>query len=171
MFYFIYILVPLIFLILLISTLVSTLMGGPFVWTNETNIENMLKLAGNIKGKKIADLGSGDGRLVIAFAKKGATEAHGYEINPLLFLWSRVKIRVNNLQNVAFIHFGNFWGQDLSKFDIVVNYGLSFLMYKLEKKLENELKRGAKVIVHAYKFPFWKEDRKLGAIRLYVVGN
>ena len=39
-------------------------------------IESMLALAEIKPGEKMADLGSGDGRIVIAFAKAGA-EAHG----------------------------------------------------------------------------------------------
>jgi hypothetical protein len=163
------IIVSTVFLILLISTLIPTLMGGPYVATNDSNIKNTLKLAGDVKGKKMADLGSGDGRLVVAFAKKGVKEAHGFEINPFLVLWSRFLIRRKKLNSVAFIHLTNFWKQDLSKFDIVTDFTVSFLMFKLEKKLKNELKRNARVIVHAFKFPFWKERKKLGAVRLYVV--
>ena len=46
-------------------------------------IDRMIKLLNIKPGEKAVDIGSGDGRVVIALAKAGA-EAHGYEINPLL---------------------------------------------------------------------------------------
>src|SRR3989344_9046692 len=52
------------------------------------------------KGEKVIDLGSGDGRLMIAFAKKGCS-VEGVEINPILVLISKIWIRKAGLKDKA----------------------------------------------------------------------
>ena len=82
--------------------------GAPFEPTSDRKLKIMMKLAKVKKGEKAVDHGSGDGKIVIALAKAGA-EAHGYEINPLLVLFSRYKIKKAGLKGKAFIHWKNFW--------------------------------------------------------------
>ena len=71
----------------------------------------MADLAEIAPGEKAADLGSGDGRVLIALAQRGA-EAHGYEVNPVLVAIARRNIRSQGLQGKAFVHWGNFWRQE-----------------------------------------------------------
>jgi Xaa-Pro aminopeptidase len=68
--------------------IVGGIRGAPFVLTGSRTVKTMTALANIQPGEKAADLGSGDGRILIAIARAGA-EAHGYEINPFLVLWSR----------------------------------------------------------------------------------
>lgn len=103
-------------------------------------------------GKKAAELGSGDGRIVIALAKKGA-ETHGYEVNPFLVYKSRKNIRKAGLENRAFIHWKSFWDVDLSAYDVITTFQVSFIMKKLEAKLMKELKPGSLIISHHWTFP------------------
>src|SRR3989344_831629 len=69
---------------------IDTFLDLPYVATKKEKIETIIKLA-QIKPHETAiDLGSGDGRLLLAAAQKGA-RAIGYEINPFLVLLTRVK--------------------------------------------------------------------------------
>ncbi|MBU4142330.1 hypothetical protein KKE99_05680, partial [Patescibacteria group bacterium] len=62
--------------------------GAPYVPIPKNGLDKMVEFA-NIKfGQKAVDLGSGDGRIMIAMAKAGAI-VHGYEINPLLVWWTQ----------------------------------------------------------------------------------
>jgi Protein-L-isoaspartate carboxylmethyltransferase len=79
------------------------LRGAPYIPTKREGVIKMLKLARVRPGCKALDIGSGDGRLVIALAQAGA-EAHGCEINPVLVWWSRRKIKAAGLEGRAFIH-------------------------------------------------------------------
>lgn len=126
----------------------------------------MIELSELKPGEKAADLGSGDGRIVIAMARIGAI-AHGYEINPFLVWWSRYKIRRAGLQDQAFIHLGSFWSKDLSKFDVVTVFGTTHIMKGLEKKLKKELKSNARVISYVFAFPSWEYAQKESAIFVY----
>lgn len=140
--------------------------GAPFVATPSATVQKMIRLADIKPGEKAVDLGSGDGRLAIALAKAGA-EAHGYEVNPLLVFWSRRKIKRAGLKKRAFIHWRSFWNEDLSSFDVVVLYGVSLMMRRLEKKLEGEVKDGTRVVSYAFDFPDWEPEKKENGIYFY----
>ncbi len=136
---------------LIICLLVRPIIKGAIYFpTQEYNLEKIISLADMQKGRMV-DLGSGDGRVVIAFAKKGI-EAHGFEINPILVLISKWWIRKKGLQKKAFVHWKSFWREDLSKFDLIYVYGFYHIMNSLGKKLERELKPGKKIISNIYRF-------------------
>ena len=129
--------------------------GAPYVPSRKKDIEKMISLAEMKPGDKVVDLGSGDGRIIIAFARKGV-EAHGYEVSPALVLWSRLKIYFLGLSDRAFIHYGNFWNTDLSKFNTVILFGFSKIMKDIEDKLKKELTPGSKIISNTFKLPNWE---------------
>ena len=144
--------------------------GAPYVPTSGERFKNVLDLAQIKKGDRAIDIGSGDGRLVIAFARAGA-EAHGWEINPLLVLKSRRLIKEAKLEDTATIHWGNFWNADLSGFNVVTLYGMSHIMGRLEKKLSQELAAGSRVISAYFTFPNWEIKRKQGDVYLYELSQ
>jgi hypothetical protein len=160
------ILIPII-IVLSFFYIIPWLFGAPFEPTHEKKLKKILKLANVKKGEKIAELGSGDGRIVIAFAQKGA-EAHGFEINPFLVFLSRRKIKKLGLTGKAFIHWKNFWKADLSKYDKIILFQFSIIMGQLENKLKKELKPNAKVISYYWKFPKWKYANRIENIFLYL---
>lgn len=141
--------------------------GAVFAKSSPEIIKKIIFLADINSAKKAVDLGSGDGRLVIAMAKAGA-EAHGYEINPFLVLLSRRNIRKAGLSGRAFAHWKNFWNEDFSEFDIVTIYGISYIMKKLEAKLKKELRPNAKVISSYFIFSDWPYSKKEDNIYLYL---
>jgi len=140
--------------------------GVPFVPTSRKRVETMLRLAGDVRGKRVVDLGSGDGRLVIAFASEGA-EAHGYELNPVLVWFAHIRIVLQGLQGRAYVHWGDFWRPDMSDFDIVVVYGFRSTMRELEKKLKRELSENALILSNGFTFPTWSPVKEEGGIYLY----
>lgn len=144
----------------------SALFGAPFQPSSDKEVKEIMELANVKKGQKTADLGSGNGKIVIEFAKRGA-EAHGFEINPLLVLLSQKRIEKLGLQKNAFIHWKNFMKQNFSDFDIITSFQINYIMPDLEKKLMNELRQSSKVVSNTWKFPTWKPKRKLGHVYLY----
>lgn len=153
----------LIYIILLLSY--SLLRGAPYAALSHNRISTMLKLL-NTEGGKFSDIGSGDGRIVIAAAKQGV-DAYGYEINPLLFLISKNKIRKDKLSN-AKIYLKDYWRSDFSVYNYVTVWGIPHMMKPLEKKLLLELKPGAKVVSNHFRFPNWKYEKKENDIYLYI---
>jgi ribosomal protein L11 methylase PrmA len=128
----------------------------------------MVDLAGVLPGEKAVDLGSGDGRVLIALARRGA-EAHGYEVNPVLVLLSRRNIRRAGLEGKAFAHWGSFWRVDLSRFGLVTVFQVDFVMGRLETKLKRELADGARIVSHHWRFPDWPPETAQGDMYRYRV--
>lgn len=144
----------------------SVINGAPYVPTRAFIVEKMLEGVG--PGMKLVDLGSGDGRIVMAAARKGA-EAVGFEINPILVLISRWRIRRRKLS--AKVYWKSFWQADLSPFDVVTVFGITKIMPGLEAKFRKELKRGACIVSYAFALPTWPQTEKHDSLYFYRKEN
>lgn len=152
--------------ILVLVTFMTMFWGAPYVPSSNETVARMMKLAGIKPGQKTVDLGSGDGRVVIAMAQQGA-QAHGYDNNPLLVYLARRNIRRAGLAHTAFIHWGNFWKVNYSSFDLVTVYAMPYIMGRLYRKLKKELKPGANILSNAFEFPHQKPVKKDRVLYLY----
>lgn len=153
-------------ILLLAFILVIMLRGAPYMPSQGKTVRQMVAMAGVLPGERAIDLGSGDGRVVIALARAGA-EAHGYEINPLLVWLGRREIRRAGLGDRAFIHWKDFWSVDFSAFDVVTVFGISHIMRVLGRKCRKELKGGARVVANSFPFPKWPQAKRVGEVYLY----
>lgn len=142
--------------------------GAVYVPSKDQAIQTMIKLGKVKKGTKSVDLGSGDGRVVAAFAQAGA-EADGYEINPWLVFKAKRLLRNLGLQSQTNIRMQSYWDVNLGEYDVVSVYGITYIMEGLEKKLRSELKPGAIVVSNYFKFPNWKPTREVNGVRQYLV--
>lgn len=134
---------------------------APYVPTQMKLIFEVLKLAGVKKGKVFYELGSGDGRVVIAAAQLGA-KANGIEQSWLRVWLSRINSRrVGTNKETHFCH-GNIFDRNYYPADIVYVYLLQKAVDKLEGKLKEELNKGAVVITQTYHFKNWKPFKKIG---------
>ena len=140
---------------------------GPFfVPTKRKHVPRIIEMLAIKAGEKIVDLGSGDGRLMIAIAEAGG-EAHGYEHNPLLVMRSKKNFEKLGLSDRAFVYMSNFWDADVSQYDAVVIYGISYIMPRLERKLRAELRPGARVVSYSFPFPNWQHEKADRRVYLY----
>lgn len=134
-------------------SMLSFLFGAPFVSSGSGVAGAALKLARLKKGEKFYDLGSGDGRVAFAAAALGA-EAVGVEINPVLWLLSTLIAFVSR-RRARFV-LGNFFSVNLRDADVVFLYTWQGTTERIEGKLKRELKKGARVVSHRFKFANWK---------------
>ena len=151
---------------LLIAQFLSLFTGAPFVPSSNARVERMLALAAIRPGMRVADLGSGDGRIVIAAAAAGAI-AEGWEANPLLVWWSRLSIWRRGLSGRACIHHGSYRGQDFRAHDHLFLYVLVKEMARIEQWLPAAIGPKTQVIVHAFPFPTWTPGQKDGTLYRY----
>lgn len=146
--------------------------GAPFVpsFQKESGIdfESLFDTLRERGVKRIIDLGSGDGRVVIEFAQHGFT-ATGIELNPLLVLWSRRKVRQAGLQGEARIKWGNFWNTDLKEYDAVFMFQFATANKLLAKKLKEELNKGSVVISAGFELPGSILVKKVSPFFLYEI--
>ena len=130
----------------------------PFVPSPQVVVEKMIELAGVKKGDVVYDLGSGDGRIVIAAAKKGA-KAVGFEIDPDLVGESRANIQKAGFQEMAEIRNQDILTVDLSAASVVTMYLLPDVNLKLRPNLLSQLKPGSRVVSHSFDMGDWKPDK------------
>ncbi len=141
--------------------------GAPYAGTKKIRVAKMIELADLQKGQKVVDLGSGDGRILIAAARAAKVECIGYELDLLMCLWSKFKVKRAGLSDRIKIHRQSYWPADLAKFDTVFLYLIPYKMKRMEKKLQRELRSGVKVISHGFKFPNWQPEKKEDSILVY----
>jgi precorrin-6B methylase 2 len=143
--------------------------GAIYFPTSHVQVDLMIRMASLKRGDVMADLGSGDGRMIIACARQGI-RAEGYEINPLLVFFSRRDIRRAGLQDLATVRWKSLWRADLAPCDAVFVYGIPYIMDGLRQKLERELRPGAKVVSNTFPFPDWAPLTTENKIYLYSIG-
>ncbi|MBU1629578.1 methyltransferase domain-containing protein [Patescibacteria group bacterium] len=150
-----------------VSEIFAIYHAAPFVASGKQITEKMLDLGGVSNGKKILELGSGDGEVCIQAAERGAS-AIGIELNPVLVLFARFRARRRGVgKHCVFIR-GNFWKQTFpADTDVVLFYLLPQILTKLWKKLERELRPGTIIISHAFKFPDREPEARDGKVLRY----
>jgi SAM-dependent methyltransferase len=130
----------------------------PFVPSPQIVVDKMIDLAGVKKGDVVYDLGSGDGRIVIAAAKRGA-KAVGFEIDPDLVAESRANIQKAGVQESAEIRNQDILTVDLSAASVVTMYLLPDVNLKLRPNLLSQLKPGSRIVSHAFDMGDWKPNK------------
>jgi ubiquinone/menaquinone biosynthesis C-methylase UbiE len=128
---------------------------APYYPTPETIVIKMLQLGGLKPGEKMFDLGSGDGRIVIAAAQKFRAEAVGVELDKDLCRQSLERIRKLGLEKTALIVNGDILKQDYSSADLITVYLLPNSNDKVQPLLERQLKKGTRIVAHDFEFRGW----------------
>ncbi len=141
----------------------------PFVPTPERVVEKMLEVAKVSPKDVVYDLGSGDGRIVIAAAKKHGARAVGIDIDP-----ERIKEARDNARRAGVSDRVQFRQEDLFKADfseatVVTMYLLTGVNQRLRPKLLAELKPGTRLVSHAFDMGDWKptQTHKVGTSTVY----
>ena len=130
----------------------------PFVPTPQEVVDRMIELAGVKKGDTVYDLGSGDGRIVIAAAKKGA-RAVGFDIDPDLIKEARENIKKAGVEKLAEIREQDILTVDLSPASVVTMYLLPDVNLKLRPHVLTQMKPGSRVVSHAFDMGDWKPEK------------
>ncbi|HUO28398.1 MAG TPA: methyltransferase domain-containing protein [Bryobacteraceae bacterium] len=128
---------------------------APYYPTPGTVVIKMLELGELKPGEKMYDLGSGDGRIVIAAAQRFHAHAVGIELDKDLCKQSLERIRKLHLESTAEVVNGDILKQDYSSADLITVYLLPNSNDKVQPLLERQLKKGARVVAHDFEFRGW----------------
>ena len=131
----------------------------PFITTPDDVVERMLRLAGTGPADLVVDLGSGDGRIVIAAARKFGARGLGIELDSRLVDVSRDNARRAQVSDRVSIIQGDVLVADFSKASVVTVYLLPSLIGQLQSRFIYELKPGTRIVSHAFGMAGWKPDR------------
>lgn len=119
-------------------------------------VQRMLRLAELKPGEVLFDLGAGDGRTVIMAAKTFGARAVGVELREDLAKKAMSTIFDNGLAGRVTIVNGDMFTVNLTSADVVFLYLTTSANEKIRPKMEQELKKGVRVVSHDYEIIGWK---------------
>ncbi len=135
---------------------------APFVATPPDVVEEILKLAEVRKDDLVYDLGSGDGRIVIAAARIYGARGIGFELDPDLVHQARDDARRGALEGRAEFYVQDVMTADLTPATVVTIYLSRDANLMLRARLLSMLRPGSRVVSHNFDMGDWKPVRILG---------
>jgi hypothetical protein len=146
---------------------------APYVNTVREDVELMLDIASVGPEDYLIDLGAGDGRIVIAAAKRGA-RAHGVELQPELVTLATAKAKEAEVTDRVHFVQGDIFAADLSQATVVTAYLFPDANLQLRPKLLAELPPGTRVVSNAFDMGDWVPDKRLygrtsGGAMLWII--
>ncbi len=133
----------------------------PYVQTPHEVVAQMLRLAGVGRNDVVYDLGSGDGRLVIAAARDFGARGVGVEIDPRLVAQSVESARRAGVGDRVTFREQDLFQTDLADATVVTLYLSPALNLRLRPKLLRELRAGARIVSHDFDMGDWPPARAL----------
>jgi hypothetical protein len=135
--------------------------GKDVVWipTSYPLVDKMLDLAGVTASDFLIDLGSGDGRTVIAAAKRGA-KALGIEYNPEMVELSRRNAAKEGLADKAEFIEGDVFEADFSKATVITLFLLPELNLRLRPKIL-DMTPGVRVVSNSFDMDDWMPEKRI----------
>jgi SAM-dependent methyltransferase len=139
----------------------------PYVPTPDSIVERMLEMANVGPGDYVIDLGCGDGRIVIAAAKRGAI-GHGVDIDP-----QRIKEARENAEKagvtdkVVFVE-ENIFDTDFSRASVITMYLFPSINIRLRPSLLEKLEPGSRIVSHDFDMDEWEPDEKYGRMETHA---
>jgi SAM-dependent methyltransferase len=130
-----------------------------YVPTPPEVVDKMLEVAKVTKKDVVYDLGCGDGRIVLAAAKKYRCKAKGFDIDPARIREceaSKAKLD-SDIQKLVTFEKGDIFKLDLREATVVMLYLLPELNVKLIPQLK-KLKPGSRIVSHSWDMKGVKPD-------------
>jgi len=133
----------------------------PYVKTPQAVVDGILSLARVRADDRLVDLGSGDGRIVIAAARRFGTPGLGVEIDPTLVTLSNERAAAAGVSHLARFVAQDLFETDLRDATVVTLYLLPDVNLALRPRLLEMLAPGARVVSHDWTMGDWRPDDTL----------
>lgn len=129
----------------------------PYVPTPEDVVAKMLDLAEVSDSDYVIDLGSGDGRIAIGAAKRGA-KALGVDLNPVRVKEAKENAQAAGVQDRVEFREGDLFKTDISKANVLTLYLYNSVNLKLRPTILDTLAPGTRVVSHAFNMGDWEPE-------------
>lgn len=144
----------------------------PYVGTPPAVVDAMLALADVGPNDVVYDLGSGDGRILIAAVRdRGVKRAVGIELNPVRIGEAKDNAKAARVaDHIEFVE-GDIFTADFSAANVVTMYLWDNVNLRLRPRLLNELAPGTRIVSHQFHMFDWSPDRQEmvgGKVPIYV---
>lgn len=133
----------------------------PYVVTPMNVVDAMLEIADVGPRDFVIDLGSGDGRIVIAAAKKRGARGLGVELDGGLVSGARREAQREGVEDRVEFRAENLFVTDLSRATVITSYLFPRVNMQLRPVIFEQLKPGSRVVSHEFDFGSWKPDRQV----------
>ena len=131
----------------------------PYVPSPSEVVDRMLTLAAVTKDDVVFDLGSGDGRIPIAAAKKYGARGIGLDIDPRKIIESRANAKAAGVEQLVEFREQDVLTADISQATVVTLYLLSSANAQLRPVITKQLRPGTRIVSHAFSMgPTWPAD-------------
>lgn len=132
----------------------------PYVPTPHVVVEEMLRLA-NVKSDDfVMDLGSGDGRILIAAVRKFGARGVGVDLDPDRIAESDYNAQLQGVSDRVAFHRGDLFKFEIGEASVVTMYLLPSVNIRLRPRLLRELKPGTRIVSHDFDMEDWRPDQK-----------
>ena len=133
--------------------------GKDVVWvpTSDALVETMLNMAQLAPEDMLIDLGSGDGRTVIAAAKRGAT-AMGIEYNPDMVALSKTRAAEAGVADRATFAVADLFTSDFTKATVITMFLLPDINLRLRPQIL-DLAPGTRIVSNSFTMEDWEADK------------
>ncbi len=159
----------------MVSCSASTIFGGPaldvpYKSTRREVVALMLEMGEVKPGDTVIDLGTGDGRILIAAAKERGAQGLGVDLDPVLIRKASAAARKAGVADKVRFEAADLFETDLSSADVVTMYLLPEVNLRLRPQLFAQLKPGTRVVSHAFDMGDWKPEakRRAGGATVYM---
>jgi SAM-dependent methyltransferase len=130
-----------------------------YVPTPPEVVDEMLRMAKVKKEDIVYDLGSGDGRIVIAAAKQYGARGVGIDIDPERIREARENARREGVEHLVEFREADLFESNFSRATVVTLYLLERLNLRLRPKLWKELKPGTRIVSHQFGMGDWQPEQ------------
>jgi len=131
----------------------------PYVPTPQDVVDRMLDMAKLTKDDFHIDLGSGDGRVAITAAKRGA-RSKGIDLNPTRIAEANENAKKAGVTDRVTFVLGNLFEQKIGEANVLTMYLLQSVNLQLRPRILAELKPGSRVVSHAFTMNEWEADER-----------
>jgi ubiquinone/menaquinone biosynthesis C-methylase UbiE len=130
----------------------------PYVPTPQDVVDRMLDMAKLTKDDFHMDLGSGDGRIAVTAAKRGARSV-GIDLNPTRIAEANENAKKAGVTDRVTFILGNLFEQKIGEANVLTMYLLQSVNLQLRPRILAELKPGSRVVSHAFSMNDWEADQ------------
>jgi SAM-dependent methyltransferase len=160
----------------MVSCSIDTLFSGgpkldvPYKGTRPAVIARMLEMGEVGPGDHVIDLGTGDGRILIAAARERGASGLGIDLDAVLIGKAQANARNAGVADRVRFETGDLFKAELAAADVVMMYLLPEVNWRLCPRLLAQLKTGTRIVSHAFDMGDWRPDetRRAGGATVHL---
>ena len=145
-------------------------LDAPYVVTDYDVVNAMLELADIRPNERVVDLGSGDGRILIAAARSHGARGLGVDIDQARIRESTANARAAGVSHRVIFRRENLFQTPLADADVLTLYLSNDINFRLRPRILAQMRPGTRVVSHDFNMGDWRADRtqRVGTATVYM---